>query len=101
MTDYAGYAPTEEEIADGDVAIAGLLSVTTGLAGELDDAEETESGLASVAGSTLNRNAADIVYKCMNCSSAIDSGTADGENLVVNCGGTFQTTEATDYSAYT
>jgi hypothetical protein len=100
VTDYAGYAPTEEEIADGDVAIAGLLSVTTGLAGELDDAEETESGLASVAGSTLNRNAANIAYACMNCSSAIDSGTA-GANLVVNCGGTFQTTEATDYSAYT
>jgi len=36
----------------------------------------------------------------MNCSSAIDSGAA-GANLVVNCGGTFQTTEATDYSAYT
>jgi len=38
VIDYAGYAPTEEEIDDGDVAIAGLLSVTTGLAGDLDDA---------------------------------------------------------------
>ena len=38
MIDYAGFAPTAEEEDDGAVAVAGLLSVTTGLFGELDAA---------------------------------------------------------------
>jgi hypothetical protein len=100
VIDYAGFTPTAEGLDDGEVAVAGLLSVTSGLAGELDDAEETESGIASVAGSTANRDAAHVDYACKNCSSATDSG-APGANLVVQCGGTFQGAEATNYSAYT
>jgi len=35
VIDYAGFAPTEEEEEEGEEAVAGLLSVTEGLFGEL------------------------------------------------------------------
>jgi len=99
VTDYAGFTPTEEEEEDGAEAVAGLLSVTEGLQGELDAAEATETGSAETAGSTENRDAAHIDYACKNCSASSDSGAAGGE-LVVQCGGTFQSNESTDYSSY-
>lgn len=83
MIDYAGFTPTEEGLDDGEVAIDGLLSVTEGLASELDAAEETESGIASVAGSTLNRNAAYNDYASKNCSASADDGTVSTGDLVV------------------
>jgi len=99
VIDYAGYAPTEEEEEEGEEAVAGLLSVTEGLSGELGDAEATESGEAATAGSTANRNAAHVDYASKNCSSAADSGSAGGA-LVVECGGTFQNAEAYNYSSF-
>lgn len=89
METYAGFTPTEEGVDDGEVAIAGLLSVTTGLAGELETAEETRDGIVSVAGSLLYKNAAYTHYASMNCSASSDSGSASGGDLVVQCGGTF------------
>lgn len=99
VIDYAGYAPTEEEEEEGEEAVAGLLSVTEGLSGELGDAEATESGEAATAGSTANRNAAHVDYASKNCSSSADGGSA-GAGLVVECGGTFQGAESYDYESF-
>lgn len=101
MIDYAGFAPTEEEEDDGAVAVAGLLSVTTGLSEELNTAENTRDGLSSVTGSLLNYHAAYNDYASKNCSASSDSGSLAGGDLVVQCAGTYQNAEATDYSAYT
>jgi hypothetical protein len=103
LIDYSGFAPTADEIDDGAVAVAGLLSVTQGLQGELDDANDTEGDLVSVEGSTLYRNAAEILWACKNCSASADSGTvgSDPQDLVCQCAGTFQGNESFDFAAYT
>lgn len=89
MIDYAGFTPTADGLADGEVASDGLLSVTTGLSGELDDANAILGGLVSVNGSTLKRNAAYIDYASKNCSASADSGSVTTGDLVVQCAGTF------------
>jgi len=99
VIDYAGFTPSEEEEEEGEEAVAGLLSVTEGVFGQLEDAEATESGEVSTAGSTSDRNAKHIDYASKNCSASADSGAA-GAGLVVECGGSFQNAESYDYSSF-
>jgi hypothetical protein len=56
VIDYDGFTPSAEGLDDGEEAVAGLLSVTSGLSSDLGDANDIATGLASVAGSQLKRD---------------------------------------------
>jgi hypothetical protein len=100
VIDYAGFEPNEAEEDDGEEAIEGLLSVTEGLEGELDAAEETEAH-ASDAGSTAARDAAHIIDACTDCTSSADNGSPGDSDFACECGGTFMGAEVTDFTTLT